>query len=278
MRYVAEAEARGVRSLDDIRAALVWLDPHLSSTQLDRITGDRCRQIQASRIGDGVSPASVNRTLEVLRAVLNAAARWGWIDSAPAVPMLAEARRRVRWLSHDEAHRLLQELPPHLKAMAQFTLATGLRESNVTQLRWDQIDMARRTAWIHSDEIKTGKALAVPLNDQSVDVLRQQVGQHQIYVFTYDGHPVTKANNHAWRKALTRAGIKNFRWHDLRHTWASWHVQQGTPLHVLMELGGWSDYQMVLRYAHLGGQHLQQWAENLSSGGKINPIKSRKTY
>ena len=83
-------------------------------------------------------------------------------------------------------------------------------------------------------------------------------------VFTYKGRPVTKANNHAWRKALVRAGIKNFRWHDLRQTWASWHVQQGTPLHVLQELGGWSDYEMVRRYAHLSVAHLAEYADSLS--------------
>jgi site-specific recombinase XerD len=61
-----------------------------------------------------------------------------------------------------------------------------------------------------------------------------------------------------------RAGITDFRWHDLRHTWASWHIQQGTPLHVLQELGGWSDIRMVQRYAHLSTDHLAVYAERLS--------------
>ncbi|MDO9104530.1 MAG: tyrosine-type recombinase/integrase [Methylovulum sp.] len=72
-------------------------------------------------------------------------------------------------------------------------------------------------------------------------MIRYQIGKHDTYVFTYKGEPVTRANNHAWRKALIRAGIKNFRWHDLRHTWASRHIQNGTPLNVLRELGGWAD-------------------------------------
>lgn len=63
--------------------------------------------------------------------------------------------------------------------------------------------------------------------------------------------PVTRCNNHAWQKALKRVDINDFRWHDLRHTWASWHVQNGTPLHELQQLGGWSNYETVLRYAHL---------------------------
>lgn len=62
-----------------------------------------------------------------------------------------------------------------------------------------------------------------------------------------------------WKKALERAGIRDFRWHDLHHTWASWHVQRGTPLQVLKELGGWETMEMVQRYAHLSADHLAQW-------------------
>ncbi len=66
----------------------------------------------------------------------------------------------------------------------------------------------------------------------------------------------------AWRKALKRAGIENFRWHDLRHTWASWHIQNGTPHYVLKELVGWESMEMVLRYSHLAPEHLSPYADN----------------
>ncbi|MGH8656415.1 MAG: tyrosine-type recombinase/integrase, partial [Gammaproteobacteria bacterium] len=101
--------------------------------------------------------------------------------------------------------------------MAAFTLATGLRERNVTRLEWSQVDLRRRLCWIHPDQAKTKKAIAVPLNGDAVAILRQQVGKHERYVFTYLGKPVTRANNHVWRKALVRAGSEDFRWHDLRH-------------------------------------------------------------
>ena len=127
-----------------------------------------------------------------------------------------------------------------------------------------QVSLQRHCAWIHADQAKSKKAIPVPLNHDAVCVLREQIGKHDIRVFTYNGKPVTRANNHAWRKALRRANIENFRWHDLRHTWASWHVQQGTPLHVLQELGGWSDYEMVRRYAHLSIEHLAGYANKLS--------------
>lgn len=83
-------------------------------------------------------------------------------------------------------------------------------------------------------------------------------------MFTFRGKPVTRANNHAWRKAVKRAGLTDLRWHDLRHTWASWHVQAGTPLAVLKELGGWASLTMVLRYAHLATEHLADHADRIA--------------
>lgn len=140
--------------------------------------------------------------------------------------MLPIAKKRIRWITQIEAARLLKELPPHLEAMARFSLATGLRESNVTGLEWSQIDMQRRCAWIqHPDQAKSEKAIAIPLNDDALAVIHGQIGKHITHVFTYEGEPVSRVNNHTWRKALKRAGITEFRWHDLRHTWASWHYK-----------------------------------------------------
>jgi integrase len=79
-------------------------------------------------------------------------------------------------------------------------------------------------------------------------------------VFTYAGKPLARVSTHAWEKALKRAGIENFRWHDLRHTWASWHRRAGTPTHELQRLGGWRTARMVERYAHLAPDDLAQAA------------------
>ncbi|OGT48074.1 MAG: hypothetical protein A3F17_06220 [Gammaproteobacteria bacterium RIFCSPHIGHO2_12_FULL_41_15] len=79
----------------------------------------------------------------------------------------------------------------------------------------------------------------------------------EIQVFTYQGKPIIQVSMRAWRKALKRIKLENFRWHDLRHTLASWHVQNGTSLHELQILGGWSNFEMVLRYAHLSSNHLR---------------------
>ena len=123
----------------------------------------------------------------------------------------------------------MAELPKHVSEMMLFSLSTGLREANVVGLQWKQIAMqhhCRRDSFGPSQYAE--KAIAVPLNSDVLAVLRRHFGDHATHVFTYKRRPVTRANNHAWRKALKRAHIENFRWHDLRHTWASWHIRNGT--------------------------------------------------
>jgi integrase len=179
--------------------------------------------------------------------------------------MLKEPVRRVRFLTPEEAQRLLAMLPEHLADMAAFSLSTGLRASNVTGLQWSAVDLPRRLAWVHPDQAKARKAIPVPLNADAVSLVRKQIGKHLTYVFSYRGKPITQVSTKAWYAALERAGISDFRWHDLRHTWASWHVQHGTPLFALQELGGWSSTEMVRRYAHLAAEHLTPYADRLAT-------------
>jgi len=269
------------RSLNDDIGIIRVLDIYLGSKLLDEIDREFVDEIIQKMRKDEKTNARINRITSLIRSILRKAEReWGWIERAPAVRRLKEDSTRVRWLTREEAKRLLDELPPHLEAMARFTMSTGLRASNVIGLRWVDVDLVRRVAWIHPDEAKSGKAIGVPLNNEAVIILREQIGKHLEFVFTFRGEPIqTVPNNTAWRAALKRAGIVNFRWHDLRHTWASWHVQAGTPLHVLKELGGWASYQMVLRYAHLAPEHLAEHADRLSQftvikGGKQEMIRT----
>ncbi len=96
-------------------------------------------------------------------------------------------------------------------------------------------------------------------------ILEKQLGKHPVRVFTFRGQPIENANNRTWRAALIRAGIENFRWHDLRHTWATWHRQSGTPTHELQRLGAWQSSAMVERYAHVVSDALMASAGRLES-------------
>ena len=263
VRYLAETSHKASQVSDKIHFR--WVDRFLNGVWLDAINRDLLDRIMAARMAEGVRNSSVNRVMEVVRAVLRKAAfEWEWLDRAPRVRMLPEAKRRIRWITRDEAERLIAALPEHLAAMVRFSLETGLRRAKVTGLEWSQVDLARRTAWIHPDQAKARKAIAVPLSAAAVIVIREQIGKHLTHVFSYRGHRVTQVNTKAWRAALARVGISEFRWHDLRHTWASWHVQAGTPLHVLQELGGWECVEMVRKYAHLSSEHLAVYVDRLS--------------
>jgi len=282
IRYLSDRE--GIASLETSKTHLRWLDQHLSNVPLTKIDRDKIDEVARIKraepcvvrtrggikpLGRNVSTGTVRRVIGVLKAVLNAALEWGWLDLVPVTKTAKRVEKRIRWLTQDEAVALLAALPAHLAAMAQFSLETGLRRANVTGLLWSQVDLVRRVAWIHPDQAKARKAITVPLSDTAVTVLRQQLSKkrradHIDSVFVYRGKPVYQTTTAAWRKALKRAGVRDFRWHDLRHTWASWHVQRGTPLQVLKELGGWSTLEMVQRYAHLSADHLTQWVAPLT--------------
>lgn len=263
IRYLQETTHKASQVSDIYH--LRWLRPYLDGKYIDEINRPLLDSLISNRLKGGVKNATVNRCMQVVSNILRKAALdWEWLDRAPKVRSLPEPLIRIRWLTKDEASRLLSELPEHLEAMARFSLATGLRCGNVIGLEWSQVDLTKRHAMIHPDQAKARKAIAVPLSSEAIAVLRKQVFKHSVYVFTYKGKPVHQAHGKAWKAALARAGITNFRWHDLRHTWASWHVQNGTPLHILQQLGGWHSIDMVQKYAHLASEHLAPYAERVS--------------
>ncbi len=159
VRWLKEASHKATIETDKMH--LRWLDRFARGKHLDEINRSWVDRILDARLAEGVSNATVNRTLEVLRAILRRCVyQWEWLDRAPQVRMLKEPTRRVRFLTREEARRLLAALPEHLSVMAAFSLATGLRRSNVTGLQWTQVDLVRRQAWIHPDQAKARIAIA----------------------------------------------------------------------------------------------------------------------
>ena len=170
---------------------------------------------------------------------------------------------RTRWLTAEEWTSLRAALPAHLVPMADFAIATGLRQANVFWLEWSQVDVARRKAWVHPDDAKAGEPIGVPLTAAALAVLRLQAGKSAVWVFPMrDGNPLPKLKSRDWKFLVRAAEIQTCTWHDLRHTWATWHVMGGTPLEVLQKLGGWKDLRMVQRYAHMAESFVDRYAEN----------------
>jgi integrase len=268
-RYLSETQHKASQVSDIFH--LKWLHAYLEDVELNDINRAMLDKITQAKKLEKVKNSTVNRTLEVVRAILRKAVNeWEWLDRAPSVRMLPEGVSRIRWLKQDEAKLLISCCPPHLAAMVVVSLETGLRKSNAAGLLWSQVDLVNRQLWIHADQAKSRKAIPVPLSVIAIKVITDQIGKHLTHVFSYKGKIIVNPNNSAFEKALKRAGITNFRWHDLRHTWASWLVQAGTPLHVLQELGGWQSIEMVKVYAHLAVQHLAAYVDKAASNRVVN--------
>ncbi len=263
IRWINETSDKATHKED--KSKLVWLDDYLSDLNLDEITLDVIDKIRSAKLKEA-SKATVNRYLALVRSILiRARDEWEWIEKAPKIRLFKENNIRERSLTIEQAKVLLNELPAHQRATVLFALATGLRLSNVVKLEWAQVNLDLKHAWVKGNESKNRKPIAIPLNDVAIEVLRQQLGKHPERVFTYLGKPFAAANTKAWKAALERAGIEDFRWHDLRHTWATWQRQAGTPTHELQRLGGWKTAAMVERYAHVAPDNLAHAASRINA-------------
>jgi integrase len=265
VRYLAMKSH--LRDIEKQRAICRKLDPYLGKLMLHEITGDVIWCVCEGELKRGRKPATVNRCLALVRSVLRIARdEWQWIDMVPKVRLLRGEVERDRWLTKDEAARLIAVCPSHLAAMVRFALATGCRAREVAGMEWSRVDLKRGTAWL--DQTKNGTPRGVPLNRDAVAVLKEQVGKHRRFCFTYRGQPIRyELTNSAWQTACGKAKLEDLRFHDLRHTWASWHRQAGTSCDELKDLGGWKTRSMVDRYAKFATENLVAAAARIESKG-----------
>lgn len=276
VRYLAENS--GKRTLQADIDNLKKLDPFLGELSLKQVNMDAIWPfIHLRQTEHRVANGTINRALEVVRRILHLARdEWNWVERFSKLRMLKEPKQRVRFLLQEEADQLLEELPKHLRPLVQFALSTGCRMGEIVNLEWRRVDLDRRVAWLDHGTTKNGDGRGIPLNNDAVLALRSCVGKSRQWCFTFGDKRMDRVGS-AWKRALVRAGITEFRFHDLRHTWASWHVMSGTSLQELMELGGWKSYEMVLRYAHLAPEHLSTAASRIERKIEIvecNPTKT----
>ena len=163
VRYLEEFADK--RSLSDDKDHLKKLDPYLRSLKLDAIDMTVLQPfIRDRKVKDGVSNATVNRALEVVRRILNVAHQdWRWLKGVPKIRMLKEPRRRVRFLRREEADRLIEALPAHMKPIVEFALATGCRAGEILGLEWSRVDLTRKVAWLDHGTTKSGDGRGIPL-------------------------------------------------------------------------------------------------------------------
>lgn len=260
-------EHRHAASYSTIVQRLRWWDAHLGKVEdIRKITRDVVDKAMHKHRTITALPSPGNTTANkyviVVGAVLNAACReWGWTQSSPKLRRYPEPEHRREYLQLDEWRRLETELPAHLKPPARFALATGLRKSKVFGLTWDQIDKRNRSLTTTGNATKRGNT--IPLNKTALAVLEEISAspvRHLKRVFTYKGAPLADYGD-AFYKARERAGLPDFTWHGLRHTFASWLGQSGASETVIDQLGGWAEKDTRSIYTHLGVESLRPYSE-----------------
>ncbi|MEJ4044604.1 tyrosine-type recombinase/integrase [Erwinia sp. SLM-02] len=211
------------------------------------------------RFKNRLTNATKNRYRALLMRGFSLAYKNGWIDKIPYSRSLREPKVRVRWIDKNEARSLVENLQKEwMKHLCSFALLTGARLGEMLSLTWKNVDLRRRVAVVTADRAKSGKARPLPLNDEAVAIIKK-IPRINEFLFSSDGQMEVNYNRTDFLRALSISGIVDFRFHDLRHTWASWHVQNGTPLLALKEMGGWETLEMVNKYAHLSGEHLSRF-------------------
>ncbi|MER9423943.1 site-specific integrase [Mesorhizobium sp. M0317] len=207
-------------------------------------------------------------------AVLKHAAKRGWC----AMPIISRPKKPdgvVRWLTLNEADRLIISCGRALRPLVIFLIYTGARIGEALWLDWKNVDLER--AHVSFPKTKNGESRGVPLHPRVINALENIKHQKGCVFRRPDGEPYaplrsfsdTSAGTRigtAFRAALTRSKIANFRVHDCRHTWATWHYAANRDLGALMRLGGWKSEKMVMRYAHVNVSELSHTIDRLPGG------------
>ncbi|WP_312936821.1 site-specific integrase [Stutzerimonas nitrititolerans] len=258
--------------------------------RLDEITGRDLEQIRTAWLNSGNKPSTANRKMGSISGVFSRAVEWDYLPASPLEKikqLKVDSLGRIRYLSKDEAKALRDALDAreeliraerdsanewrsqrkrkplpdlralafadHLKPMVLLSLNTGMRRGEVFNLRWHDVNMTAKTLTVAGEGSKTSETRHIPLNAEALATLQgwkdQATGTGYIFPGE-DDKPMTDVKT-AWLELLKNAGIVGFRWHDMRHDFASRLVMAGVPLNTVRDLLGHADIKMTLRYAHL---------------------------
>lgn len=282
-----------------IRADFIgWMDKPMSELNAWLVEGWRKRQLEDRR-----QPVTINRNLQRLQGVLSKAVEWKVLERHPFAglkPLKTDRAGRVRYLSAEEETRLreallqreeslrqarirfnewlavrgrttlplrTEEYVDHLQPLVLIALNTGLRRGELFQLRWKDVDLTGRWLRVDGATAKNGQTRRVPLNTEALAIFeawRNGASDAEPHVFPGVEGKRLKRIDRAWRGLCRRAELQGFRFHDLRHHFASRLVQSGVDLNTVRELLGHADITMVLRYAHLSPDRLASAVEKVA--------------
>jgi integrase len=258
-KYMSEHSRPNKASSDRDERSLKHLKPVFEDILISEITPRMINEYKTSRRKEGASPCSINRELALMKHAFTLAMQeWECIAENPVkrVSMEKEPPARDRWLDDEEEKNLLEKSPEWLKRYIIFALDTGCRKNEIRFLTWENVSSHNTVVNIFGT--KTGERRSIPLTQRVCSMLQAMQKGKKIrsikkdFVFTHpEGQQV---NLHTLRSAFERAcenaGIDNFRFHDLRHTFASRLAQKGVDPYTIQRLMGHKSFSTTQRYAH----------------------------
>ena len=261
--FLKYSKARyGKASHQTNESAIKSVMPFLGGKYIDEITLKDFESYKTFRL-QTVKPATLNRNITTLKRMFNIAEEWGLMEKSisPRIKKVKENANRIRFLSRREIRKLLKNCKlPYLKMIVLIALNTGMRRGEILSLTWEQVDLEH--GFIHLEVTKSGKRRDIPINNLLSNELKKWQRGLQI-----KHAPLFRVKNikNSFKTALKKTRIKNFRFHDLRHTFASHLVMQGVDLATISRLLGHSTIDMTMRYAHLSPDHRIKAVEKIGS-------------
>lgn len=241
-----------------------------NSRLLEQYQTDRLREgrkIIKIKVGDGFveqhlpnKPATINRHIATIKHMFTKAVEWELVEEETLkrirkVKLLEENNRRLRYLTKEECQSLIHSCSDHLKPMVITALNTGMRRGEILSLKWENVDL--KHGFILLDKTKNGERREIPINDtlrSTLEGLPRRLDGGYVFYDPSTGSPYGDIKN-SFKGACKRAGIRDFHFHDLRHTFASHLVMAGIDIATVRELLGHKTLTMTLRYAHLAPSH-----------------------
>lgn len=290
-RWVLANLKTGQYTLDIVKRSF----PDYLQSPMSEIDIKQIDQWRTDKLNSGMKATSINRAVNALRAILTKAVEWGVIPEHPLAKLKAlkvDAGKKVRYLSGDESKHLYIALAERDKALRDarrrgnefrdvrgyslldsldqsaygdrmtplvtLSLKTGMRRGELFDVEWGDVDLSNKVITVRGETAKSSKTRHIPLSPAAFDALSSWKKQTKLLsgrVFpAKDGGRLDNVKK-SWASILKSAGIQSFRWHDMRHDFASQMVMKGVPLNTVRELCGHADLNTTLRYAHLAPDH-----------------------
>ena len=275
--YLARTEHRIRTYRDWARYAKYWTNaPETRGKAMRAVLPSDIERYVARRRREGMKPASCNRELTFLRCVYRSAMRDEHIGRSPVRPehFAKEANQRVRWLRDDEETALRAAVGEAEWPKVAVALHTGFRQGNEFRLRWTDVNF--ESGVITARQSKSGEDYHVPMNDELRAILRalpSRLKSEWVFPSERGDTPLDAKNyvNRVFLPALKAAGVRDFHWHDLRHTFASRLVMRGADIRTVQELLGHKTLAMTMRYSHLSAGHKLEAVQRLTTARPSEP-------